>query len=198
MELLLLQTLYTRCEIAILLLITNYLKQLHSFCRYLLSTYCRFAIMLDASGTLWCGRDRQMPLKTHAPSSSVEESLGSGCLARSYTSQTPLHLRWGHMSSFYDQNMFASDLCHFQVKVITSGCLLRPLSPLLEAEDSELLKTVEPQYGKSLGPWITMWREAAHQPDKNKEDLTMQREKERQREKHVEGAPSRKVHMWGT
>lgn len=40
-----------------------------------------------------------------------------------------------------------------------------------------------------------MWREAAHQPDKNKEDLTMQREKERQREKHVEGAPSRKVHM---
>ena len=34
----------------------------------------------------------------------------------------------------------------------------------LETEDSEILGTEEPQCGRSLGPWITMWRKAVHQP----------------------------------
>lgn len=92
MEMLLLQTLYTRCEIVMLLLITNSLKQLHSFHKYLLSAYYGFAIMLEASDTLWCDRDREMPPKIRVLSSSVEVSLESGHPARSYTSQTPLTL----------------------------------------------------------------------------------------------------------
>lgn len=57
-NLLLLQILYTRCEIVIIQ-ITNYFKQLHSFLfihafyEYLLS-----ATMLHAGGTSWRGRDR--------------------------------------------------------------------------------------------------------------------------------------------
>lgn len=65
-------------------------------------------------------------------------SLGSGCLVRSYTSQSPLYLRWCHVTSSYNQNMVASDLCPFRLKVIITVALLYPLFPLLEAEDSEL------------------------------------------------------------
>ena len=64
-------------------------------------------------------------------------SLGSGCLVRSYTSQSPLYLRWCHVISSYNQDMFASDLCPFRVKVIITVALHWPLFPLLEAEDSE-------------------------------------------------------------
>ena len=66
MKLLLLQTLCTRYEIVILLLITNHFKQLHLFYKYLLSVYYGPAILLDASGTPWCGRDGWMPPNIHS------------------------------------------------------------------------------------------------------------------------------------
>ena len=119
--------------------------------------------------------------QTFIPSSSVEVYLGSGCPARSYTSQTPLHLRCHHVSSSY-QNIFEIMYVTSGSRwLIISGSLLYPLFPLLEAEDSENPRGQWSPKMEKARVWITMWRKAIHQPAENKEDLIMQGGKVRQR-----------------